>query len=63
MLQCRIDLIGEGVARTAGSGSQRTASLDHEIRDNPMEGQAVVEFISLGSGAAAKIFRPLSQDR
>ena len=61
MLQGRIDLVGEGVARTAGPGSQRTAALDHEIRDNPVEGQAIVEFMPLGSGAAAEIFRPFGQ--
>ena len=42
MFQLRVKLVFELVSRASGAGSGRTASLYHEIRYNPMKGQAVV---------------------
>ena len=41
--QSRHDFVIEVVARTAGAGAQRAAALDHEVLDDAMEGQAVIE--------------------
>ena len=35
--------VGEFIARSAGAGSLRTAPLDHEVVDDAMKFQAVVE--------------------
>src|SRR5690606_5338922 len=36
-------LVLEGIARAAGAGPPGTAALDHEVRNDPVEVQAVVE--------------------
>src|SRR5258708_39856166 len=38
-----MELIGELVTRAAGTGSERVAALDHEVRDDPVEDRAVIE--------------------
>ena len=43
VLQSGSELVGELVARTAHAGAGGIASLDHEIRDDAVEGDAVVE--------------------
>src|SRR3546814_3316501 len=43
VLDAVVGLVLELVARAAGAGALRAASLDHEIRDHPVEAQAVVE--------------------
>src|SRR5690606_29916114 len=39
----RADLVVEGVARPAGALTLGAAALDHEPRDDPVEGEPVVE--------------------
>jgi hypothetical protein len=38
-----VELVLEGVARTAAAGALRAAALDHEVRDHPVEDELVVE--------------------
>src|SRR5699024_6686761 len=42
-LQLRMELVGERVTRSAGTGAERATALDHEAVDDPMEPEAVVE--------------------
>ena len=44
--QRRVELIGEGIAWTAGSVSLGTSALNHEIVDDPVEIQAFVEVLA-----------------
>jgi len=37
-------LVGETIARVAGSRPERTSALNHELRDYAMEGQPVVKW-------------------
>src|SRR5580693_6431553 len=41
----RVDLVLERVAGTAGAGAQRAAALDHEVADDAVEVEAVVEAV------------------
>jgi hypothetical protein len=41
-----VDLVLERVARAAGAGALRAASLDHEVGDDPVEDQPVVEALA-----------------
>ena len=43
MTQRRIELIGEGIARSAGAVALWTTALDHEIIDYAVEIQAFIE--------------------
>ena len=40
-----VDLVLEGVAGAAGPGPLRAAALDHEVANDPVEGQSVVEAV------------------
>ena len=42
-LERRVDLVVEVIARAAGAGAQRATALDHEILDDAVEGEAIVE--------------------
>src|SRR6266568_2415432 len=55
--QIRMDLVGELVTRTSGPRSQRVATLDHEVRDYPVEDGPVVELRR--SGLAGSRVGPL----
>src|ERR1022692_4651402 len=41
--EIRVELVGELVAGTAGTCSERVTALDHEVRDDPVEDRPVVE--------------------
>ncbi len=41
-----VELVLERVARAAGAGALRAAALDHEVADDPVERQAVVEALA-----------------
>ena len=53
-LQARVDLIVELVARAAGTGAQRATALNHELLDDAVEGQAVVE-LAVGRLAGVRV--------
>ena len=53
-LQARVDLIVELVARAAGTGAQRATALNHELLDDTVEGQAVVE-LAMGRLAGVRV--------
>jgi hypothetical protein len=38
-----VELVLERVSRSAGAGALGAAALDHEVLDDPVEGEAVVE--------------------
>ena len=42
-LQARIDLIVELIARSTSAGAERATALNHELLDDAVEGQTVVE--------------------
>src|SRR5262245_12129143 len=47
VLEVRPALVLETVAGAAGAGTLRTAALNHEVRDDAMEGEPVVERLVL----------------
>lgn len=53
-LQARVDLIVELVARAAGTGAQRATALNHELLDDTVEDQAVVE-LAVGRLAGVRV--------
>ena len=55
--QRRIDFVRELVARIARAGSQRAATLDHEVGNHPVKIQPVVVRRALGIGRRAAGFR------
>ena len=59
--QARVDLVGEGIAGAAGAGAQGAAALNHEIGDDAVELEAVVELVALHLGAAAEFLGAFSE--
>ena len=49
------DFIGKGVARAAGAVAQRVAALNHEILDDPVKLQAVIEPCASWLACAAQV--------
>src|SRR5690606_33004387 len=56
-----VGLVLEGVARATGAGAERAAALDHEVVDDAVEGQPVVEGLTGAAGVVLVLLGALGQ--